>query len=84
MLACLHRAFHHAFAHDGQRAGRAGHHDIVERQLFGKFIQRNRLPVETTRPDPARVHGAIGNSDVLRIARSKMRRSTTRSFRPRR
>ena len=72
MLACLDGALQHAFAEYGKRAGCACHHDIVQRQLFGQLVQRDDVRVETAGQGLRTLDGAIGNSDALRMARSKM------------
>ena len=72
VLARMQRAFDNALADNGQRAGRATHDDVVQRQLRGHIIQRNHAPEKTIRQLTRACFGAVGKGHALGVMRGKV------------
>src|SRR5690242_18440903 len=72
MLANLDGAFQHALAQYRKRAGSAGHHDIVQSQLFGKLVQCDDVPVESMSEYLRALDGSVGNRHAFGVSGGKM------------
>ncbi len=72
MLALLDRAFNHAKADDGQRAGRGGDDDVEVGEQFRQVGQRRRLAAEFVGQVAGAFDGAVDHHQPARFARGKV------------
>ena len=56
----------------GKRAGGAGDDDVVLRQLFRQFVQRDGMAIDAPRQHLRALQRAVGDGDVFRVARGEM------------